>query len=306
MKKNIHFTFIALLAFLNSLLSQNTLGRMYKPSEVIITADGITMYEKWNVFFGDSIRKNDSDTPIEGWMEDLYENGQTLHNGFYVGGRLNSYINLYMNGIEERAFKRNNDTKGNMKKYYETGRLKSDIEYFKKIPLKLKELYADGQVKNSLAYDKTGTYLLYRKAYFEDKKPQIKLELIDPKEIIYNSKEYYGSGDLKAEGELKFNASTKSYDEVGKWKYFDETGYPVADKPLAIKAQVDQAPNLAASATGAKNSKTLPPDIKPADKNNDEMISPDEISSSIDAFFDGDARFTSAKIAALIDFFFQQ
>jgi len=50
----------------------------------------------------------------------------------------------------------------------------------------------------------------------------------------------------------------------------------------------------------------IPADLKGADINNDGYISADEITKTIDAFFDGSNDFTVEKINKLIDYFFEQ
>ncbi|MGZ4036849.1 MAG: hypothetical protein ACXVPQ_03420 [Bacteroidia bacterium] len=57
-----------------------------------------------------------------------------------------------------------------------------------------------------------------------------------------------------------------------------------------------------------KSGKTtkIPDDLKSADLNKDGYISAEEITKTIDGFFDGASDFTVEKINRLIDFFFEQ
>ncbi|MGZ3865268.1 MAG: hypothetical protein ACXVC6_15330 [Bacteroidia bacterium] len=57
--------------------------------------------------------------------------------------------------------------------------------------------------------------------------------------------------------------------------------------------------------SGNSNSK-IPAELRSADANNDGYISADEITKTIDAFFDGSSDFTVEKINRLIDYFFEQ
>jgi hypothetical protein len=50
----------------------------------------------------------------------------------------------------------------------------------------------------------------------------------------------------------------------------------------------------------------LPEEFRAADRNNDGYISSDEITASIDLFFEGEGDFTVEKLHRLIDFFFEQ
>ncbi len=54
------------------------------------------------------------------------------------------------------------------------------------------------------------------------------------------------------------------------------------------------------------NTSELPAEFKPADLNKDGVISSQEISAAIDAFFDGSGDYTVEKLHKLIDFFFEQ
>jgi hypothetical protein len=108
----------------------------------------------------------------------------------------------------------------------------------------------------------------------------------------------------------------------------DESGVTQTDKTIAEKsAKTDslatersqifnQNPNLG-YLKGIENKvkeerKTNPPKTKipaalqVADKNKDGLITTNEITEAIDAFFDGSASFTIEKINSLIDYFFEQ
>lgn len=56
---------------------------------------------------------------------------------------------------------------------------------------------------------------------------------------------------------------------------------------------------------GTKTSK-IPVELQPADLNKDGYISADEITKTIDAFFDGSSDFTVERLNRLIDYFFEQ
>jgi hypothetical protein len=57
---------------------------------------------------------------------------------------------------------------------------------------------------------------------------------------------------------------------------------------------------------GGKPGMTIPESLKPADKDNDGLITTAEITAAIDSFFDGESSFTVEKLNELIDFFFDQ
>lgn len=58
--------------------------------------------------------------------------------------------------------------------------------------------------------------------------------------------------------------------------------------------------------SGSANKSKIPSAFAPADLNNDGIITSDEITKAIDAFFEGDSQFTVQKLNDLIDFFFEQ
>jgi hypothetical protein len=58
--------------------------------------------------------------------------------------------------------------------------------------------------------------------------------------------------------------------------------------------------------TNPNAGKNIPYALKPADKNNDGVITTDEITMAIDSFFEGDSDFTVEKLNDLIDYFFEQ
>ncbi len=71
------------------------------------------------------------------------------------------------------------------------------------------------------------------------------------------------------------------------------------------KVEADAKANKAKTATTNSSSK-IPAELRSADINNDGFISADEITKTIDSFFDGAGDFTVEKINKLIDFFFEQ
>lgn len=74
----------------------------------------------------------------------------------------------------------------------------------------------------------------------------------------------------------------------------------LAKKDAQLKSSATSKSN-----TNNSNSK-LPPQFAAADLNGDGIITSDEISKAIDAFFEGDSQFTVQKLHELIDYFFEQ
>lgn len=197
----------------------------YKAEKVIDPEYGITMYDKLNFEIGgDSVRNDKKGYAFQGWIEDVYESGTVIHKGFYEDGHLKMYKNFFPNGTVERNFKIVDFKHCSMQVFYPDGKIKSDITYYEGNPQVWTDYYKNGQIEFTEENAKSMEYLIQRKSYAEDGKPQEIFEMIDPKKKIYSKKEYYENGNIKAEGQMKFNAGMVDYQKDGTWKYYDESG----------------------------------------------------------------------------------
>jgi len=193
-------------------------------ASIIDSTYGITLYEKLNKSLGgDSIRNNNG-YACTGWFEDFYYNGKLLHKGYYQEGQLKNYRNFFPNGQMERQFKAVDDYKSNMKIYYPTGTLKSEVDYDEGNPLKWTDYYKDGKVELTEEFNKKGEYYIYRKTFYRDGKPETELTLTNPKKKIYSSKTFYENGQLKEEGEMLYSPDALDYVKNGHWKVYNESG----------------------------------------------------------------------------------
>ena len=77
---------------------------------------------------------------------------------------------------------------------------------------------------------KSMEYLIMRKSYAKDGKPQELMELTNPKKKIYSKKEYYENGNIKAEGDMLYNPAVSDYQKDGAWTVYDESGKPSKEK----------------------------------------------------------------------------
>lgn len=197
----------------------------YNPSKVIDPDYGITMYEKLNFLIGgDSVRNDKRGYAAQGWIQDIYESGSVIHKGYYEDGHLKIYKNFYENGVVERAFKVVDFKKSNEQVFYPDGKLKADINFYDGGTLMETDYYPNGQIEYIEENSKSMEYLVQRKSYAQDGKPQELFELIDPKKKIYSKKEYYENGTLKSEGTMKYNPAVIDYQKDGIWKSYDESG----------------------------------------------------------------------------------
>ena len=205
--------------------------KKYNPAKVVDPDYGITMYEKLNFQTGgDSVRNDRKGYACQGWVEDYYEGGQLLHKGYYEDGHLRIYKNFYPNGNVERSFKITDMKRCNMQVFYDDNKPKSDINYYQSSPQVWTDYYHNGQIEYTEENTKSMEYLIFRKSYREDGKPQELFELTNPKKKVYSKKEYYENGNIKAEGDMIYNPSVSDYQKDGTWTVYDEKGNPSKEK----------------------------------------------------------------------------
>jgi antitoxin component YwqK of YwqJK toxin-antitoxin module len=203
----------------------------YKASKVIDPEYGITMYDKLNFETGgDSVRNDKKGYACQGWVEDLYETGTIIHKGYYEDGHLKAYKNFYENGNVERSFKILDFKKCNLQLFYENGAKKSEVTYYEGAPQIWTDYYPNGQIEYAEESVKSMEYLVFRRSYAQDGKPQEIFELIDPKKKIYIKKEYYENGNIKSEGTMKYSKIMLDYQKDGDWKEYDESGKATSQK----------------------------------------------------------------------------
>ena len=203
----------------------------YKASKVVDPTYGITMYEKLNPKTGgDSVRNDRKGYAAQEWVQDVYESGKVLHRGYYEDGQLKIYKNFFENGNVERTFKTVDFKRSNMQIFYPNGKLKSEITYYDGNAQIWTDYYQNGQIEYFEENTKDMEYLVNRKSFAEDGKPQEIFECTDPKKKRYSKKEYYENGKLKAEGPMKYSASTIDYQKDGTWNIYDESGNVTKEK----------------------------------------------------------------------------
>jgi thrombospondin type 3 repeat protein len=89
-----------------------------------------------------------------------------------------------------------------------------------------------------------------------------------------------------------------------------ENEAPERSKEFNVKPSAEYLKKVEAAAKKANqgkfNANKIPVELRSADINKDGYISADEITKTIDSFFEGSGDFTVEKINKLIDFFFEQ
>ncbi len=228
MKKTIA-TFIIILfsvySFAQQFKGQIPEVKRYSAAKVIDPDYGIRMYEKLNFQTGgDSVRNDKKGYAVQGFVEDYYDTGELLHKGFYEDGHLTLYKNYFPNGVVERSFSVTGYKKSSLSVFYPSGKLKSEITFFESSPQFWTDYYENGQVEYTEENAKSMEYLIFRKSYAQDGKPQEIFELTNPKKKLYSKKEYYENGNIKAEGPMAFNINAFDYQKDGTWTEYDEKG----------------------------------------------------------------------------------
>ncbi len=209
----------------NDLTDVSLYHNTYDPTDVIDSTYGIKMYESLNMMLGnDSTRNDKSGYAANGFIEDYYKSGKLLHKGFYVEGQLKIYKNYYPNGNVERNFRMTDLKKSKMTLFYKGGTVKSDIVYVENEALKWTDYYENGNIEFEEVYHKSFQYYIKKANYFENGKPENVLELDDKKKLIYTQSYYHSNGNLKEQGEVKYNKSMFDYERVGVWKLYDNNG----------------------------------------------------------------------------------
>ncbi|PIQ15722.1 MAG: hypothetical protein COW67_06800 [Flavobacteriales bacterium CG18_big_fil_WC_8_21_14_2_50_32_9] len=214
---------ISLITLVQTIKSQES----YAPEDVVDEKFGIIKYEPLNIMLGkDSIRNDARGYAANGYIEDYYKSGQLLHKGFYVDGQLKVYKNYFPNGKVERNFRLTDIKKSKMTIYYADGKIKSEIEYIENQAVKWQDFYPNGNPEFVEEYDKNIQYYVFKANYFENGTPENTLTLTDKKKLILKQIYYHANGQLKEEGEMKYNKSIFDYERIGTWTLFDETGKP--------------------------------------------------------------------------------
>lgn len=199
--------------------------RRYNFSDVYDTVYGITIYNRLiEPLGGDSIRYNKAGYNMQGWTEDFYMSGKTMHKGYYLEGRLKVFKNFYESGQLERSFLNPDPLHCTLDVYYENGNQKSKTFFYDAKPQKHYEYYDSGNPKLLVENEKDMRYYTLRKTWFENGQIEDYIELKDKKAVLFLQKKYFKNGQLKEEGALKLSQGDAKYVKEGIWTFYDENG----------------------------------------------------------------------------------
>jgi antitoxin component YwqK of YwqJK toxin-antitoxin module len=197
--------------------------KRYNPADVIDPEYGIEIYNKLIFTLGgDSVRYGKKGYNVQGWMEDYYVDGSTLHKGFYEDGQLRAFKNFYPNGVLERSFRIMDLKHCEMVCYYQSGKVKSEVIYYESNTQKQTDYFQNGVISYAEENEKNNEYLFKRNTYKEDGSPIIIFEITDKKKKLYLHKEFNENGKLKEEGGMKFVEG--DYVKEGAWISYDANG----------------------------------------------------------------------------------
>ena len=213
------------------LKSQVPHEKLYDLKNIYDSTYGIQLFDKYNPGLGgDSTRKNLQGYMANGFMQDHYINGALLHKGFYVDGVLTLYTNYYPNGQEERTFKAVTERKNELKKYYQDGKMRSDVVLFDGNAISYHDFFENGNPSYVEEYDKKHEKLLQRCSYSADGKPLSLFVPMNDKQNHYSHKEYFeGSAQVKEEYNMLYSSDALDYVKDGEDKTYDEKGNLVSD-----------------------------------------------------------------------------
>lgn len=221
---------IICIVFCGSLFSQRFADQVpqikrYDQKDIYDSVNGICIYNKLiESLGGDSVKYNKSGYNLQGWNEEYYNSGKTLHKGYYVDGRLKVFKNFYENGQVERSFVSPDPLHCTLDLYYENGFPRRKIAYYDGKPQKLYEFYNNGLPKLALENEKELKYVTLKKTWYSSGQMESYLELKDKKNMLFAEKKFYQSGQLKEEGLLRLSKDGKDYIKEGEWIFYDESG----------------------------------------------------------------------------------
>ena len=216
---------ISISGFSQSFTSQVPQLKRYTPAEIVDPDYGIIRYNKLvPTIGGDSLRYTKDGYNAQGWQEDFYVSGKTLHKGFYVDGFIKVFKNFYENGQVERSYTSTDLKHSKMEIFYEDGKVRSTINYYEGNAQNQYDFFKNGSPEYIEENDKNIEFLFKRYSYYENGMPESMFDLIDKKTKKYMKKEFYENGRVKEEGTMLFRKDLGDYLKDGTWTYYDDKG----------------------------------------------------------------------------------
>ncbi len=174
---------------------------------------------------GDSVRYC-SGTPCSGWVEDHYPDGSLKHRGYYGEGRLITYRNHHPNGQLEREFKLKDNTRCSMRIYHDNGTLRSEAHYVDGASRTYSEHYTNGRLRYTEEKHPSLPCYVVMDLFAPDGQAVNSLHLVDKKRMVFDQREYWPNGQVRASGRSQFNKQRYDSQRIGAWTYYDTAGKP--------------------------------------------------------------------------------
>lgn len=208
--------------------------RSFLSSEVLDSSGQIRLYDQYMELLGDSVRLNEKGLVLQGWKEDFYQNGKTLHKGFYKDGRANMFRNFHENGKAERVFARIDSVSSNVEVYFENGNQRTQTNFIGRRVKRHSEFYENGLLKRSEEFNPQTAQLLKRKSWYPNGALHEEIALNETKASKYQHKIYYPNGKLAESGYSYIKAGSDQLQKSGNWTLQDSTGLKKRSKSYPI------------------------------------------------------------------------
>jgi antitoxin component YwqK of YwqJK toxin-antitoxin module len=198
--------------------------RRFIQADIVDSVKGIFIYDRLlESIGGDSVVYNKAGYNLQGWNENYYESGKTLHSGFYIDGKVIVFKNFFESGQCERTVVNPDPLHCTIDAFYEDGNQRFQINYYNGLPQKRYEYYRSGLPKYAEENEKEMKYLTLKKSWYSNGQQESNMEIVDVNKKIYSQKKYYPNGQLKEEGALVLTSDT-NYVKDGVWTLYDNNG----------------------------------------------------------------------------------
>lgn len=191
---------------------------------------------------GDSVRYAKG-IPCAGRVEDRYPDGTLKHRGYYGEGRLLVYSNYHPNGALEREFTVQGSTRCSLRTWFADGVPRSETFYVGGVTRSFTEHYTNGAVRYTEEKHPSLPCYTVMDLFAPDGKPISTLHIVDKKKVVFEQREYWPGGQLRAVGRSQFNPQRYDSQRIGAWTYYDASGKPVMEERY-IEGKVHETADL--------------------------------------------------------------
>ena len=181
-------------------------------------------YEEFNPTMGGNRLRQCAQWPCNGWVQDIYPDGDLKHRGLYAEGALVIYRNYYPNGRLEREFRQQDVIKSVLRTYHPNGVLRSETRFANGAVLKYEDHYSDGSLRYVEQRHRSRPYYLRMDLFAPTGDPLSLLRLVDRKRVEFEMKEYYPGGLLRSEGRARYDRQLMDTRKVGTWRHYERDG----------------------------------------------------------------------------------